>query len=176
MAEVRQNGGGVLLRLAAQSHRLGEPLDIRVEICNVDNRELWFVGILDGSESGIRYPHYRPSITLDGKVVAAPPAAEDPLVGPLRPVDFRRLAPGESFDPTDRTGVAAYLPLSTFATFRPDRAGNYRCTLVVDTAAPSPERWFGSFGQAADSSGLLDLIARVPAITLSATLDVEVVS
>lgn len=175
MVEVQQDGG-VLLHLAAGGHRVGEPLDIRVEICNAGNRELWFVGVLDGSESGIRYPHYRPSIVLDDKVVATPPTAEDPLVGPVRPVDVRRVAPGESFDPTDRTGGAAYLPLFTFAAFRPVRSGSYRCTLAVDTAAPSPESWFGSFGQAADISGLLDLIARVPAVTLSATLDVEVVS
>ncbi|MCX4835574.1 hypothetical protein OG746_43495 [Streptomyces sp. NBC_01016] len=40
---------------------------------------------------------------------------EDPLVGPLRSQDLRRLAPGESFDPTTGAGCAWSGPFNSSA-------------------------------------------------------------
>jgi len=130
-------------------------------------------GVLDGSETGTRLPHYRPAVLRGDEVVAAPPGAEDPLVGPPRPEDLRPLAPGESFDPTDRSGPAAWLPLSTFGTYRPDRPGRYRYTLVVDTTG-AEGRWMGRIGQEPHRARVAPLLADVPRVELTAAVDVDV--
>src|SRR5687768_4038395 len=96
-------------RGAAGAQPVGQAADIAVQVRNQGAAPVWIVGVLDGSEEGVRYPHYRPAVTRDGLVVAAPPPPEDPLVGPLRVADFRRLGPGETFDPTRGNGGAAYL-------------------------------------------------------------------
>jgi hypothetical protein len=130
-------------------------------------------GVLDGSETATRWPHYRPTVLRGDEVVAAPPAAEDPLVAPLRPEDLRELAPGESFDPSDRSEGGAFLPLATFATYRPDRPGRYRYLLVVDTTG-TEDGWLGRFGQEPHRARVVGLLAGVPRAVLTATLDVDV--
>jgi hypothetical protein len=132
------------------------------------------VGVVDGSEHGVRYPHYRPSVELDGSVVARPAAPEDPLVGPLRAADFRRLGPGEAFDPTLRDAGAAYLPLATFATFAPAEPGRYRYSLTLSTESSDPEQWLGRFNQDAERAAVLELVARVPRITATSAVEVDV--
>ncbi|MBQ0851621.1 hypothetical protein J8N05_25980 [Streptomyces sp. BH-SS-21] len=163
---------------------LGLPAPVRVELRNTGGHHLWIAGVLDGSENGLRFPRYRPTITRAGEgegegegdvggggedagsagsgaVVASPAPAEDPLVGPLRPADLRTLAPGESWDPTSGPGC---LPLMTFAHFAPRRPGRYRYTLTLDTDAARLEDWLGGFGVPVGSAreDLLALVARVP--------------
>lgn len=128
------------------------------------------VGVVDGSEEAVRFPHWRPAAIRDGAVVAAPPTPEDPLVGPLRAADFRPLAPGESFDPTRPEGGAAYMPLSTFASFVPSEAGSYRFTLELSTESPRPEDWLGRFGQDAERERVLELVGRVPRLTVASNV------
>ncbi len=140
-----------------------------VQLRNVGTAEVWVVGVLDGSEEGVRYPHYRPSITLDGEVVAQPGPPEDPLVAPLRPDDFRRLAPGEAFDPTGR------YPLATFANFAPPRRGIYRYLLRLGTESGSPEEWLSRVGQDEERDAVLELVPRVARLTITSNpLDVHV--
>jgi hypothetical protein len=167
---------GVALVLHAPKKRspVGAPVAVTVEIRNIGDRELWMVGVLDGSEGGVRFPRYEPSVTLEDDVVAAPSSPEDPLVGPLRPTDFKRLTPGESFDPSDPSGAAAYLPLSTFANFIPRSPGTYRYVLALSTESDAPERWLGRFNQDAERNAVLDLVQRVPRLTLSNAVEVEV--
>jgi hypothetical protein len=179
MVDLQQGGGPrdapVAVRLRApHRHPVGEPVPIGIEVRNVGERELCLVGVLDGSETGVRYPHYRPSVALDGETVAEPEAPEDPLVGPIRLADIQRVRPGEGFDPTDRAVAPGYLPLITFATFRPVRLGIYRFRLELDMTGHRPEAWFGRFGQTTDGD-LLGLLATVPAATVSTFVDVEVV-
>jgi hypothetical protein len=165
----------LVLRGAAGPRRVGQPIDVDVEVRNEGAEEVWMVGVIDGSEVGVRYPHYRPSVTRAGLVVASPPPPEDPLVGPLRVSDFRRLAPREGFDPTQREGGGAYLPLSTFATFRPAEPGIYSYVLTLSTESGRPEEWLGRFGQEAERAAVLDLVARVPRVTVTSNvLEVEV--
>ncbi len=162
------------LRGPAGPQRVGQPVRIDVEVRNAGTGEIWLVGVVDGSEDGARYPHYRPSVSHGGVVVAAPPPPEDPLVSPLRPADFRRLAGGEPFDPTLSREGAAYLPLSTFATFRPAAPGVYRFSLTLSTESETPELWLGRFGQDAGRGAVLALISRVPRVTITSTIDVAV--
>jgi hypothetical protein len=181
---VSQGGGGggrreppvvLLLRGPEGPCFVGQPVAVRIEIRNDGAEDLWMVGVVDGSEEGVRYPHYRPAVTRDGDVVGKPPPPEDPLVGPLRTTDFRCLGPGEAFDPTRPEAGAAYMPLSTFATFRPAEPGIYRYTLVLSTESSQPEEWLGRFGQEAERSAVLELVARVPRLTVTSNaLEVEV--
>jgi hypothetical protein len=135
------------LRTSGRSHPASRPVPVEVEVRNQGTGDVWLAGVVDGSEQGIRYPHYRPSVVRNGLVVAEPGPPEDPLVSPLRAADFRRLGPGEAFDPTQSEGGAAYLPLATFATFSPAEPGRYRYALVLSTESARPEDWLGRFGQ-----------------------------
>ena len=152
------------------------PIPIKIEVRNLSQQNVWVVGVVDGSEEGIRYPHYLPQISMAGQVVAEPPSPEDPLVGPLRPADFRLLAPDEAFDPTSPHLGAAFLPLSTFSNFRPAVPGRYKSTLIFSTEGQYPEQWLGYFGQDAERSAVLERIAQVPRLTVrSNVLEVEVI-
>lgn len=143
-------------------------MPVEVELRNEEASEIWIVGVVDGSENCLRYPHWSPAVARDGEAVAAPRAPEDPLVGPLRPGDFRWLGPHESFDPTRAEHGSAYLPLSTFATFAPAEPGVYRFTLELSTASASPEEWLGRFGQDGSRDEVVELIERVPNVTVRA--------
>ncbi|GDY79126.1 hypothetical protein SAV31267_086110 [Streptomyces avermitilis] len=112
---------------------LGGSAPVRAKVRNSGERAVWIAGVLDGSEDGIRFPHYLPAVTLadGGRTVARPGPAEDPLVGPLRVGHLLRLAPGESFDPTAGAGC---LPLTTFAAFAP------KPPAATGTRSPSPPR------------------------------------
>ncbi len=163
------------LRLTTEPGRqpIGEPARIAVQLGNATTEDLWVVGVLDGSEEGARYPHYRPAVLHDEVVVAAAPPPEDPLVGPLRAADFHRLAPGETFDPIG-SGTAGQL--FTFTSFRPAEPGVYRFTLTLSTESQQPEDWLGRFGQDAERAAVLELLPRVPRLTVTSDpLDVTFV-
>jgi hypothetical protein len=179
VAEAVDGDGGespavaVTLRVGPGTHRVGVPVEVRVEVRNISSAQICMPGVLDGSETGTRLPRYRPSVVRGDEVVAAPPVPEDPLVGPVRPEDFRRLGPGEQFDPTDRSGPGTHLPLSTFTSYRPDRPGRYRYDLVVDTTG-SEDLWMGRFGQEPHRASVVSLLHQVPEVVLTATVDVDV--
>lgn len=168
------NGEVTLLLEGPGEAQVGRPVELRVAIRNATDHRIWMVGVVDGSEGGVRFPRYRPLVKLDGRIVAEPPAPEDPLVGPLRVEDFHRLEPGESFDPTRSSGGEAYLPLSTFSNFVPPNRGRCRFELVVSTESDSPERWLGRFNQEDERDPVLGLIEKVPRCTVTAAIEVDV--
>ncbi|MGH2750613.1 MAG: hypothetical protein ACRDK3_07035 [Actinomycetota bacterium] len=156
-------------------HPAGVAVPVRVELRNEGPDELWMVGVVDGSEGGVRYPHYLPTVSREGRVVAQPPPPEDPLVGPLRAVDFRRLAPGEAFDPTEPRQGAAYLPLSTLTNFIPLESGKYGYRVELSTESDHPDEWLGRFNQEGEREAVLALIAKVPRLRVASnSLEVEV--
>lgn len=148
---------------------LGSPVPIRIEVKNVSSGSVWMVGVLDGSETGTRYPHYLPEIKLGGRAIANPPVPEDPLVSPLRLADFHLLQPGAGFDPTTKAG-ASYLPVSTFANFRPSLPGRYEFQLVLSTESRSPDQWLGKFGQDVERAAVLDRLGLIPKFTVTSNL------
>jgi len=165
-----------MLRSPVEEQSVGMPIPIKIEVRNLSQQSVWVVGVVDGSEDAIRYPHYLPQIVVAGQVVAEPPPPEDPLVGPLRLVDFRLLAPCEAFDPTNPHPGATFLPISTFSNFRPAVPGRYEFSLILSTQSQYPEQWLGSFGQDAQRSAVLERIAQVPRFTIrSNVLEVEVI-
>jgi hypothetical protein len=161
------------LTLQAGPARAGEPVPVTVRLANAGGVPVPAVGVLDGSETGLRYPYWLPVVRRGADVVARPGPPEDPMVRPLRAVDVVTLQPGDSLDPTSSAG-GGYLPLSTFATFRAATPGRHTFELTLDTRAPSPERWLGRFGQGSERDAVLALVARVPAVLLTASVDVDV--
>lgn len=160
----------VVLRAPGGPHPTGRPVPLQIEVRNVGDRDVWMVGVLDGSEGGVRYPHYVPAVRRDGVAVAEPGPAEDPLVARLRMDDFRRLAPGASFDPTSPDAGASYQPLSTFATWACPQAGAYQYVLRLATTSADPEQWLGRVGPEGDLQPLRDLIARVPRVDITSNV------
>jgi hypothetical protein len=140
---------------------VGRQAGVRAEVRNDGPGELWIVGVLDGSETGTRYPIWRPAVERDGVIVASPGPPEDPLVGPLRREDFHRLAAGETFDPGR---------LGTFERFAPAEAGEFVYRLELSTQSPRDEDWLGRFNQ---DPAVLELVALVPRLTARAELRVS---
>ncbi|MDX0481416.1 hypothetical protein GOD90_20280 [Sinorhizobium medicae] len=120
---------------------LGKHPDIRIEVRNISQLPIWLVGVLDGSEAGARFPKWIPHIS-GPKGELSPPESPD-FTSPLRAADFRRLAPGESFDPTLPVDGAAYFPIAAFERLS-DEAGDYSVTLELDTSASTPAAWMGT--------------------------------
>lgn len=165
----------VVLHAPAGPHPAGALVAVGIEVRNASSQPIWIVGVVDGSEQAIRYPHYLPQVLRAGEVIAHPPPPEDPLVSPLRLADFRRLSPGEGFDPTRPEGGAAFLPISTFTTFRPLQAGRYAFRLTLSTESGTPEEWLGRFGQDETKAAVVERIALVPRLTVqSNVLEVDV--
>lgn len=155
------------LELLGGPARVGAPVPVGVTVVNSGNRAVVVPGVLDGSESGLRSPVYRPQVCRGDIVVAAPEPPEDPLVAPLRPEQVVRLAPGEGFDPTG----PGFLPLSTFATFVPTQPGRYRFVLTLDTRDREPSSWLG---RSAADPGVAAVLTGVPAVLVTAECDVDV--
>jgi hypothetical protein len=160
----------VSLQVPIAMQAVGSCPAVAVEVRNRSDRPVWFVGVLDGSETATRYPHYQPRIMSGGTVVAAAPAADDPLISPLRLMDFRLLPPGGAFDPTRAEGGAAWLRLSTFSTFCPTARGEYEFELTVSTMSGSPEQWLGRFNQAEEAEAVRARIALVPRLTVRSNI------
>lgn len=166
----------IMLLSPEEKQGVGMPIPINIEVRNRSRRSVWIVGVVDGAETAIRYPHYLPQIAMAGQVIAEPPPPEDPLVGPLRLADFRLLARDEAFDPTKPQAGAVVLPITTFSNFRPVVPGRYEFSLTLSTQSQYPEQWLGSFGQDAERSAVLERVAQVPRITIrSNVLEVEVI-
>jgi hypothetical protein len=158
------------LHLAAGPARVGEPVAITVMVTNTGDRPVRVAGVVGGSETGLRYPHYLPLVRAGDTVVARPGPDEDPMVGPLRERDLVLLEPGAAFDPTG----PGFQPLATFATFRPQAPGDLTFELTLDTSAPDPSGWFGSFGQDTERDAVLGALRSVPAVRLTAAVVVGV--
>lgn len=143
-----------------------ESVPVRVEVRNISGSPLWMVGVLDGSEAGVRYPHYTPRITGPGYRPRAPERPE--FTSPLRPQDFRLLNPSESFDPTVPLAGTAYVPLVAFSEFRPQTPGRYELSLILSTDCDKDEEWLGTLPYAQDEA--LPLIARIPRAKVESNL------
>ncbi len=155
----------VPIRVELQARRkrqpLGESPDLAVRITNVSDKPVWLVGVLPGSE-GLRYPRYEVEIEGPlGTTVRPFPEGLDYARG-LRPEDFVRLDPGESFDPQQGKG---FVPIQQLAWFKPERPGKYRLRLRLDTSAQDAREWLGQT-YVRDRQRLEELLRRVPKITV----------
>jgi hypothetical protein len=150
----------VKLSLAAgQPVPVNRPVPVGVEVRNVSPNPVWAVGVLDGSEVGLRYPYYIPHIEAPGYELVVPEWPE--MTSPLRAADFRLLTPGQAFDPTEPAHGAGYLPLVAFRDFIPSSAGRYRLSLMFSADSMRDEQWLGSLPDPGQDR-LVHRVAKVP--------------
>ena len=151
----------VILTTPGEPQKTGQPIPVSVQVKNISDHPLWLIGVLDGSEAGLRYPHWQPEIITPHPLSEAEPLPLSDMSAPLRAQDFRRLQPGESFDPTAATGEAAYLPITTFQNFRPAVPGRYEFRLTFSTASEEDEEWLGLIGYPGEAE-VLKRLKEVP--------------
>src|SRR3712207_9460821 len=87
----------IMLQSPEEKQGVGMPIPIKIAVRNLSQQSVWIVGVVDGSEDAISYPHYLPQISMAEQVIAEPPPPEDQLEGPLRQVDFRLPEPDKAF-------------------------------------------------------------------------------
>lgn len=150
----------IVLSAPPGGHRVNQPIGISIEICNISESPVRMVGVLEGSETGVRFPHYSPEIKASIKLK---PEEMDVCgnVAPLRITDFRLLLPKESFDPTKPLDEASYLPLFIFNNFRPPAPGVYELSLTLSTESKNDEQWLGMLGYPGEEK-VLKLLKEVP--------------
>jgi hypothetical protein len=119
---------------------VGEAVAVDVALRNASLRPVWIVGVVPGAEGSVRPPSYLPRVIAEGRVVAAPAASRVVRPAPLRLRHFHRLEPGETVDPTQGDLERGWVPLQTFAAFRPRHRGRhvFVVTLSTESAEDSP--------------------------------------
>ena len=136
---------------------VGETPDVKLRIRNISTSPMLFVGVLDGSEFGLRFPHYIPAVVGPSDVRSQIKAPD--FTAPLRHTDVRTLQPGEEFDPTAPVGGAAYVQIATFQ-YLTGAHGIYTVSLTVSTECDTIDRWHGTLPAGLDPT-VTGLIARV---------------
>ena len=158
----------VILTVPSVPQKSGVVIPVKIEIRNVSPNALWMVGVLDGSEQGYRFPHYRASIKSEQPV--APPEMEAcGILAPLRLQEFTHLDPDESFDPTVSKGDAAYFPIYRFANFIPPAPGSYEFQLKLSTLSAKEEDWIGRPGYPGESD-VLKRLKDVPRVEVESNI------
>jgi hypothetical protein len=153
----------IILSAAPSGHRVDQAVAVSIEVRNISQKPLRIVGVLEGSEMGVRFPHYIPAIKAPVKYEPEMEAYGN--VAPLRAVDFRLLLPQESFDPTKPLDDAAYLPLFLFRNFRPPAPGVYELSLTLSTESERDEQWIGIRGYPGEEKAL-ELLKDVPRLKI----------
>lgn len=149
-------------------HRVNQPVALSIEVRNISAAPLRIVGVLEGSEKGVRFPHYRPQIKAS--FALEPPEMEAcGNVAPLRVTDFRMLHPQESFDPTKPIDEASYMPLFLFNNFYPPAVGTYELSLTLSTESPNDEKWLGWVGYPGEEK-VLKLLKEVPRLEVKSNV------
>lgn len=152
----------ISLAASRSEYRVGDVAQVSVRLRNVSSAPRLVTGVLDGSEFGVRFPHYLPRMEGSGRPEAVPEIPD--FTSPLRASDFRWLQPGEDFDPTDRSAGGAYVPIVAFQ--RITRApGRYAVSLTFSTESAAPDEWLGTLPSRRDPK-VLELIATVPRLTV----------
>ncbi|HZS04666.1 MAG TPA: hypothetical protein VFD58_07510 [Blastocatellia bacterium] len=154
---------------------VGQLIPVAIRVKNISDHQLWTVGVLDGSEAGLRYPHWQPEIITPQPLPDREPVPLSDMSAPLRAQDFRLLKPGESFDPTAANGEAAYLPITAFQNFRPPVPGRYQFKLTLSTASERDEEWLGIVGYPGEEEVLKRLkeVPRTKVVSNTAVVEVK---
>jgi hypothetical protein len=145
--------------LKGQSVPANQAVSIGTRVKNISSNPVWIVGVLDGSEAGLRYPHYLPKIEGPSYEELKPEWSD--FTSPLRMKDFLLLQPGEDFDPTVSVNGAGYLPLVAFRDFIPPSVGRYHLSLSFLTESVSDEQWLGTIPDASQNESLRQ-VEKVP--------------
>ena len=163
----------VVLTVPSVPQNVGVVIPVKIEVRNISSAALWMVGVLDGSEQGYRFPHYRPSIRSDQPV--SPPEMEAcGNLAPLRLQEFTHLDPNQSFDPTVSDTGAAYFPIFTFTNFVAPTPGSYHFQLKLSTLSDKDDDWLGMPGYPGESD-VLERLKNVPRVEVESNVATVVV-
>jgi hypothetical protein len=158
----------IILSAPDAVYRVGQPVGISIEVCSISDAPVRIVGVLDGSETGVRFPYYLPEIKSSAKF-ELPEMEVCGTTAPLRTTDFRLLKPRECFDPTKSAGEASYLPLFIFNNFRPTAPGVYEFSLTLSTESERHGQWLGILGYPGEEK-VLELLKEVPRLTVKSNI------
>lgn len=161
------------LKTMQKVYKLGETPELEVEIKNVSNTEVYFIGALDGSEFKDRMPYCyftveKPKIdTVDMWGICG-------NINPLRPEDFVLTKPNESFNPYVDVdyGPIQSSKIRDQENFK--NKGKYKIQFHYSTKSDSVESFLGGvIGIEKDTTEidtLRVLFERVPKIELSSNV------
>ena len=158
----------IVLSAPRDVHKIGQPFEVAIEVCNISKSPVQIVGVLDGSETGVRFPHYLPEIKASVEF-ELPEMDVCGTTAPLRTSDFRLLKPKECFDPTKSAGEASYLPIFTFRNFSPSQAGIYELSLTLSTESRRDEQWLGITGYPGEEK-VIELLKDIPRLTVKSNV------
>lgn len=158
----------VILTGPVEAQKVGAAVKVSIEVRNVSDRPVWIVGALEGSDIGLRFPHYLPQVNgerppLSGEVEYLDVAA------PLRLEDFRQLAPGQGFDPVAGMNPALQPLLAAFTAFVPPAPGSYEMRLTLSTASESDNDWLGIV-EYPGKDEVLRRLAKVPRLRVESNV------
>jgi hypothetical protein len=160
----------ILLSSPYNQYSVGYPVPVNIAVRNNADHSLSIVGILDGSEYGLRFPYYIPEICFGDTKFPEPTHPKNHWVGPIRLSDFYRLSPGQTFDPTAHSFEHAYRPLATFTEFKPAQPGIYSFQLHLSTMSEDPEQWLGFFGESIYREAILERVMHIPRLKVSSNI------
>jgi hypothetical protein len=132
----------VILTGPAGAQKVGAVVKVSIAVRNVSDRPVWVVGALEGSDIGLRFPHYLPQINGERPALSGEVEYLD-MAAPLRLEDFHQLAPGQDFDPMVKLNRALNPLLAAFTEFVPPAPGSYEMWLTLSTASESDNDWLG---------------------------------
>src|SRR5688572_16750253 len=89
----------IVLEFRSSRVATGSPSPVLITARNISAEPLWIVGVVDGSAAQARFPKWIGRVTGPDGLFPTPEMPD--FTSPLRPRDFRKLEPGESFDPTE---------------------------------------------------------------------------
>lgn len=158
----------VILTGPVEAQKVGAVVKVSIAVVNVSDRPVWIVGALEGSDIGLRFPHYLPQVngerpSLSGEVEYLDMAA------PLRLEDFHQLSPGQSFDPVVGMNRALNPLLAAFTEFVPPAPGSYEMQLTLSTASENDNEWLGVV-EYPGKDEVLRRLAKVPRLRVESNV------
>jgi hypothetical protein len=157
------------IRSVKGTYKFGDSPRFEVRIWNRGTNPVVLVKCVEGSDAG-RSPRgeWKVAAPFDGFVrVRSGVGADSPGIG-VGAADFIEVVPGEAFDPYMDGLVPDALAGSAVT-----RPGHYTVTFRYATTDRSPRAWLGPDVHAV-SPELLELLARVPAVELTAKTNFKV--
>ena len=144
--EVRNEQSGSLvpltcsLSLSKKSFRKGEDIKVGVQIKNEQEKAIYLVNVLDGSEDKMRYPYcYFEIRNAQGQIVK-PRMLRCGNTNQLVSQDFVKVQPKASFYPFKAAFFNPYILYVAKKTMKP---GDYTLRFIYSTQDPSIQKWLG---------------------------------
>ncbi len=124
-----------------RTYKMGEPLDLKVEIINRTDSTVWMMGSLDGSERGMRPPFCGISV----KHPFFDPSSSFLMCGTLNTIrtqDFKAIPSGSSFNPYEKIDDYGFVPSSNIFSENFRYPGKYTIQFYYYSKVNSTENFY----------------------------------